>query len=170
MAVRARLGPGLEWRAEHAPRFQRLDRRSAGGQRAGVINAPERPVVLRTDFSDDAAWRKIVQELALSTVDAVDDAANAAVNEENVRASLASYAHAFIILADAPAMRRPGHPLLVVDLSADDEPSFRAIPRAIQVIESNLALGSMDFAELGDAADLEDDGVLRDPSGTAPLN
>jgi voltage-gated potassium channel Kch len=136
------------------------------------------PVVLRTDFSDDAAWAKITQEIALpvgpasflASVDYVDDRAHATVNEENVREALPGYDHSFVILADAASMSRAGHPLLVVDLSPDDEPSFRAAPGAVQSIENNLSIASMDFAELGEAADQEEDGIFRGFDDASSLN
>ncbi len=127
------------------------------------------PVVLRTDFTDDAAWKKITQEVALpvgpdgflANVECVDDRVHAAVNEANVRESLPGYDHGFVFLADAASMSRAGNPLLVVDVSADDEPSFRAAPGAVQAIENNLSTANMDFADFGEAADQEDDGVFR---------
>ncbi len=143
-----------------------------------MIRAPKHPVVLRTDFSDDAAWKEIAREIALpigpdgllASVVYVDDPAYAEVNEENVRKSLAGYTHAFIVLADAVSMTRADHPLLVVDLSSDDEPSFRAAPRSVQAIENNLTAGTMDFAEFGEAADEEEDGVFRAFAGDTTLN
>jgi hypothetical protein len=133
------------------------------------------PVVLRTDFSDDAAWAKITQEIALpvgpdgllASVECLDDRVHATVNEANVREALPGYDHGFVFLADAASMSRAGHPLLVVDVSADDEPSFRAAPGAVQAIENNLSIANMDFADFGEAADQEDDGVFRGfPSAT----
>ena len=143
-----------------------------------MISAPKQPVVLRTDFSDDAAWKEIAAEVALpigpagllARVGCVDDPAYAEVNEENVRESLAGYTHSFIVLADAVSMKRAEHPLLVVDLSPDDEPSFRAAPRAMQAIENGLTAGTSDFAEFGEAADEAEDGIFRAFAGDTLLN
>jgi hypothetical protein len=143
-----------------------------------VIRAPKHPVVLRTDFTDDAAWKEIAREIALpigpegflATVVYIDDPAYAEVNEANVRGSLSGYQHSFIVLADAGSMTRADHPLLVVDLSSDDEPSFRAAPRSVQAIEHNLTTGTMDFAEFGEVADEEEDGVFRAFADHTSLN
>ncbi len=119
----------------------------------------ELPVLLRTDFSDDATWQAITREV--TAVECVDDAEHASVDEENVRGVLAGYRHGFVLLADARSMTRAGHPLLVVDLSEEEEPSFRVLPGTVGPMVGDLAEETREIAEFGEAADLEDDGVFR---------
>ena len=126
-------------------------------------------LVLRTDFSDDATWEAIRDEVSMpvgvlgfqANVRFVDDREYDGVpNEEVPGLFRAGSSHGFVIIADRVAMTHPDHALLVLDLLEEVAGGkFRAIPSAIQSIENNLSIGNMDFEDFATAAD--HDGVFR---------
>ncbi len=138
------------------------------------IPETENPLVLRTDFSDQAAWERIgaairepivfdwgIQPMEFrANVEFVDDAAYRDVSKDQLLQLVPqNYAHSFIILIDRTAISQPESPLLIVDLLDEPGREFRAIPSEIQGIENNLSLANMSFFEFADAVD--PDGVFR---------
>jgi hypothetical protein len=129
-----------------------------------------RALVIRTDFSSDAVWRRVRELVAapvgdmgfLADVAFVDDRAYEDARVDALVPLLVAGRprRYFAIIADRTTMTEHDHPLLVVD--AGDEPgrAFRAVPTAIQSIENNLSLANMDFHEFADSVD--PDGVFRD--------
>ena len=125
-------------------------------------------LVLRTDFSDQAAWdavRTLIREPVgpygfYASVTFVDDREyQGASTEQLLGLARQSAFRTFLILADHLTMRHPEHPLLIVDLNRDPGREFRALPSQIQAIENNLSLANMDFAEFADS--VAPDGVFR---------
>jgi hypothetical protein len=127
------------------------------------MTPPEHPLVLRTDFSNDAAWQDVCAAIRRPVgefeayVDFCDDRRYADSNTAELRARLAGYPFSFLIVVDAVALSTPGHPLLVVEMPAGGE--FRAVPNTVQSIENNLSITNMDFADFAEAVD--EDGVFR---------
>lgn len=128
----------------------------------------ENPLVLRTDFSDNAAWERICklirQPVSLlrfrANVEFVDDAAYEDISKDQLLELIPNdYAHSFIIFVDRTAISRPEHPLLVVDLYEKSGREFRALPSQVQGIENNLSIANMDFEEFADSVD--QDGIFR---------
>jgi hypothetical protein len=120
----------------------------------------EYALVLRTDFSDQAAWEVICAAVRQPVdgyqayVDFLDDVEYANVTEDELLGLVPeNYLHTFIILADQTAMAIPDHPLLVVDLYEGSGRAFRAIPSQIQTIENNLSMANMDFEEFAERVD-----------------
>lgn len=127
-------------------------------------NAP----VLRTDFSDQAAWEEICAEIQRpvgllrfrANVEFLDDVEYAGMSTNQLLELLPhDYNNSFIIVADQTAISFPEHPLLIVDLYERSGHEFRAIPSTIQSIENNLSIGNMDFEEFAEA--VQEDGVFR---------
>ncbi len=129
---------------------------------------PETPnaLVLRTDFSDDAAWdslcaaiRKPVGEFR-AYVECTSDVDYEGIKPDQILALIrpGSY-RSFIFIADATTFSHPEHPILVVDLYAEPGRTFRVIPSEMWSVENNLSIANMDFAEFADAAN--PDGVFR---------
>jgi uncharacterized protein DUF6924 len=124
-------------------------------------NAP----VLRTDFSDQAAWDAIREEILkpvdgfYANVDFIDDPDFAGVSNEALMDLIpGTMRHSFIVVADTEAMKGE-HLVLVVDLLRQQGREFRAEPSQIQGIENNLSIANMDFAEFAENCDPE--GVFR---------
>jgi hypothetical protein len=127
------------------------------------------PLVVRTDFTDQAAWLAITAEVQapqgedgfLANVKLVDERSNDTLPLERLRERIASRSPcSFAFVVDTTTISHPEHPLLVIGLRADGGADFRAIPSAIQSIENNLSLGNMDFDEFASSAD--EDGIFRD--------
>jgi len=130
------------------------------------LPATEDAPVLRTDFSDQAAWEAIRAAIRapvdgfLAYVEFVDDASYDGVGTEELLGLLPPRVnHDFVVVADRVAISRPDHPLLVVDLGAEPGRTFRAIPSRIQAVQNNLSLANMDFEDF--ASSVDDDGVFR---------
>jgi hypothetical protein len=125
----------------------------------------ENAIVLRTDFSDQAAWEAICAEIRKplggfhADVDFVDDRAYAEITKERLLSLFKGSDHPFVIVVDRTAISNAEHPLLVIDLEGGAGRQFRAIPSQIQGIENNLSIANMDFEDFAGAVDK--DGVFR---------
>ena len=128
----------------------------------------ENPLVLRTDFSNQATWEAIHVAIQKpvglfrfhANVEFLDEIEYANITKEQLIGLLpANYNHTFIILADQTAMSQLDHPLLIVDLFEGSGNEFRAIPSQIQSIENNLSIANMDFEDFAEAVD--ENGVFR---------
>ncbi len=133
-----------------------------------TIPSTQNVLVLRTDFTDQAAWVEICAEIRkpvgtlhfLAYLDFLNDVEYADITKKQLLNSLPSdYNHSFIIVADRKAMTHPEHPLLIIDLLKESAPEFRAVPSQIQSIQNNLSIANMDFKEFTDATD--EDGIFR---------
>jgi hypothetical protein len=124
------------------------------------------PLVLRTDFSDQAAWEAIcatIREPAgdfRAYVEFLDDVGYGGITKAQLLGLVPeNYGHSFVIVADRTAISLPDHPLLIVDLYEGSGREFRAIPSQIQGIENNLSIANMGFEEFAESAD--ESGVFR---------
>jgi hypothetical protein len=138
-----------------------------------TIPNTEHSLVLRTDFSDQAAWMDICAEIQkpvgtlhfLAYVDYLNDAEYANITKEQLLNLLPrNYDHSFIMVADRTTMAHPEHPLLIIDLFDDSNSDFRALPNQVQGIENNLSIANMDFGDF--AANVDEDGIFRGFPGT----
>jgi hypothetical protein len=139
---------------------------------ASVLTLPATPaaLVLRTDFSDDAAWDAVCAASVTESPEGfqaglsfVSDPSFAGLTVEQV-AALPSEAHrTCLFLVDHVTVTHPETPLVAVDLL--DEPGrwFRVVPAQMWGVENNLSLANMFFREFADHAD--PDGVFRDFPG-----
>jgi hypothetical protein len=128
----------------------------------------ESPVVLRTDFSSQAAWERIcatilepVGELELvANVECVDDSDYKGATPDQLLKNVSKdYPYSFVILVDQTAIKQPDHPVLVIDLLGEPGRQFRALPSQIQSIENNLSIANMEFEEFAESVD--ENGVFR---------
>jgi hypothetical protein len=125
-------------------------------------NAP----VLRTDFSDQAAWDAIRKEVMqpvdgfYANVDFIDDPEFAGLAGDALLRSISrGMRHSFIVVADKTSITNDEHLLLVIDLFGEKGREFRAEPSRIQSIENNLSIANMDFSDFAESCD--PDGVFR---------
>jgi hypothetical protein len=122
--------------------------------------------VIRTDFSDDAAWTAVCDQIRapsgdfMATVDCVSDRAFEGVTPTQVAELVRPDSrHTFLFLVDHDTISDPEHPVVVVDLYDRPGRSFRVVPSEMWGVENNLSLANMDFEEFADAVDA--DGVFR---------
>jgi hypothetical protein len=128
--------------------------------------ATEKPPLVRTDFTNDAAWQEIVaavttpsEEGFLPLVSIVNDSSFDGTSPENVAAAVSDASdHALLFVVDQMAISHPDHPILCIELPMSGK-SLRAIPAVLWSIENNLSLANMDFEEFSDAADAN--GIFR---------
>src|SRR5688572_27757376 len=123
------------------------------------LPSTESPLVLRTDFSNQAAWEVIRAEIQKpvgilrfrANVQFLDNTDYTDITQEQLLELLpTNYGHTFIIVADQTAVSQPDHPLLIVDLFESFGREFRAIPSQIQSIENNLSIANMDFEDFAE--------------------
>jgi hypothetical protein len=131
-------------------------------------NIPEtkNALVLRTDFSDDAAWESIRAAIQKPSggfrayVDFVSEPAYKDLTVETLVSLVPARSnHTFIFIVDQLTLVNPEHPILVVDLFDERGRAFRVIPSEMWGVENNLSIANMDFAEFADA--VGSDGVFR---------
>jgi hypothetical protein len=123
-------------------------------------------LVLRTDFSDAAAWDAIRDTVTNPTgefrayVEFVSDPHFDGVSVEQVQSLSARSAYRnYMFVVDHTALTHPDHPILVIDLIDEPGRTFRVIPSEMWGVENNLSLSNMDFHEFAESAD--DDGIFR---------
>ncbi len=126
----------------------------------------ENAAVVRTDFSNDAAWEAICAAIRKPVgifqayVDFVDDPAFTGITVDQIPSLIRKGVfRSFIFIVDQFALSHPEHPILVVDLYTEPGRIFRVIPSEMWGVENNLSLANMDFAEFADAVD--PDGIFR---------
>ncbi|WP_168585829.1 hypothetical protein [Saccharopolyspora sp. ASAGF58] len=130
----------------------------------------ENDLLVRTDFTDDAAWTSLVERVCRpgrghndviddfsDYVDFVDDPAFAGATPEQVMAEVRDsdteeeeMISDVVLIADATTMREPGHRVLVVPLVDQVGFAFRVDPEVVGGMVVNLALGNMDIDDWRD--------------------
>jgi hypothetical protein len=130
----------------------------------------EDALLLRTDFSDDAAWASLCdaiqqpnEEGFKAFVVCISDPAYEGLTVEQLMA-LAPRGdecgeHTFAFIADGTTFANSERPVLVVDLCNEPGRTFRVIPREVWGVENNLSIANMDYCEFADNAD--PDGIFR---------
>lgn len=140
--------------------------------------------VVRTDFGDEAAWRRVLAELGRPDGDAdvgvrVLDAPcwSGASVEEVLVAMAGDEGPRALFLADGHTMESPVRALLAVDTLWEDESAldpvydrelvdspapreFRLSPASVESVHVNLELGNLGFEEFAEEAAAGADGVL----------
>jgi hypothetical protein len=125
-------------------------------------------LVIRTDYSDDAAWDAVRAAMRARTpvdgfranVAFVSDPSFDGLDVEQIIAHLPpDRRDSFVFVVDAATLRDPEHPVLVVDLYEHRGRTFRVIPSSAWSVENNLSLANMDFGDFAESAD--PDGVFR---------
>ncbi len=125
------------------------------------LNTNDAAPVIRTDFSDDATWKKIKREVAArnlmgfsANVQFFDDPQYDGVSGLELLQRIPDpNAYGCIFVADATTMTDEEHPVLVLDPFNPEMKTFRVIPSEAWGVENNLSLANMDYSEFADAAD-----------------
>lgn len=124
-------------------------------------NAP----LIRTDFSNRAAWEKLVAETQkpspddfLPCLQIIDDARFEGASANQIGIAARGTNHAVVFIADEVTMGNGDLSVLCLKTSAPEQ-RFRVIPSELWAVENNLSLGNMDFDDFADA--IGEDGVYR---------
>ncbi len=139
---------------------------SCGGHTDDISNDSSTPVI-RTDFTDEAMWRKILKDVSATNsmgfsakVRFIDDKQySGLIGQELLQNIPGLNEYGCIFVADATTMSTVEHHLLVVDPANPEGKAFRVIPSEAWSVENNLSLANMDYSEFADSAD--PDGVFR---------
>jgi hypothetical protein len=130
----------------------------------GALKTEQTPLV-RTDFSQEAAWCEVVDAVhrdwedgfrAMVTV--IDDPAYDGWTVERLVASFAAGGHSILLVADATTMAHPERLVLCADLVESGKP-FRVTLPQLWAVENNLSLANLDYEDFAGATDA--DGVYR---------
>ncbi len=142
-------------------------------------DADSTPLV-RTDFSDDAAWARVVASATTPvafggerygpgddgyyepSITPISERAYDGVTSDALAAAWPTDKLGYVLLADSDSMTPASDPtLLYVDLSDDDGrgDTFRCAAGAVAGVEANLSIANMDFFEFANNVDA--DGVFR---------
>ncbi|APZ94487.1 DUF6924 domain-containing protein [Fuerstiella marisgermanici] len=121
--------------------------------------------MLRTDFTDDAAWTSLCAAIQspqteddfVAYVECVSDPEFSGVIPDQLVAL--NSGHTFIFVVDSMAVSDPDHPVLVVDLYHNPGRTFRVVPSEMWGVENNLSLANMDFDDFANNTDAR--GVFR---------
>jgi hypothetical protein len=127
-------------------------------------------LVVRTDFTDNAAWQALCTTIQAPVgklqfrayVDCLSDPEYDGSTPEQLRAAAGSPTtsnHTFIFIVDRTALTHREHPILVLDLYEEPGRTFRVIPAEMASVENNLSIANMDFSDFTDS--LDQDGVFR---------
>jgi len=123
-------------------------------------------LLLRTDFSDDAAWKDLCESVQqpsedgfMAYVDCIDDPAYHKLTIEQLLDLANESDRSFVFIADRATFTNLERPVLVIDLYEELGRTFRVVPREMWNVENNLSISNMDFYEFADAVDA--DGVFR---------
>lgn len=131
------------------------------------VNTMDATPVIRTDFTDDATWKKIQRDVAATynmgfsaNVRFIDDRQyNGLTGQELLQKMPALNEYGCIFIADHIAMAAAEHHLLVLDPSNPNGKTFRVILSEAWGVENNLSIANMDYIEFANSAD--PDGVFR---------
>ena len=130
------------------------------------IPATENTLALRTDFSDESAWKSLCAAIQdpdadfTANVDFVSDPKYDGLAPDQLPSLLpADSALSFAFIIDRTALSHPDHPILVIDLQEKPGRTFRVISSALWEVENNLSIANMGFDEFADAVD--QDGIFR---------
>ncbi|MCW2918443.1 MAG: hypothetical protein JWN52_6511, partial [Actinomycetia bacterium] len=120
--------------------------------------------VVRTDFSDPAAWEAIRVTIETPNEDGfaayaefLDDPAHTGATVDELLAL--DPPGDLLAVVDHDTVASPEMPLLVVDLHEERGRRFRMVATEFWGIENNLSIANMFFSEFADSVD--DDGVFR---------
>jgi hypothetical protein len=131
------------------------------------LRRTDKSLLIRTDFSDDAAWSALCSALQIPSEEGFlslhecvsNQAYDGLTVDQLVNLAKKGGDHTFVFVADGLALTGPEQPVLVVDLSDEPGRTFRVIPREMWGVENNLSISNMDYYEFADNTDA--DGVFR---------
>jgi tetratricopeptide (TPR) repeat protein len=141
---------------------------SNAGASRGKIPTTENTLVLRTDFSDEPAWKSLCAAIQepdeefgfTANVDFVSDPKYDGLTADQLPSLLSEDSPlSFVFIIDRLALSHPDHPILVIGLQDKPGRTFRVISSALWEVENNLSIANMGFEEFASAVD--QDGIFR---------
>lgn len=152
--------------AQNQPEPSRGESPSKTGMNKKMIPETENPLVLRTDFSDETAWKSLRKTLQdpddkfSPELEFVNDRAFDGLAATDLPSLLSEgSSHTFAFIVDRTALTHPGNPVLIIDLHDKPGRTFRVTAAALGGVANNLSIANMDFDEFAKAVDK--DGIFR---------
>jgi hypothetical protein len=125
----------------------------------------EYPIVVRTCFTDQAAWEKFCQEVVRPVfgmsmpLTFVDNPEYQGLSLNSLQPLVSDYPEGFLFIVDQKTLEDAEYPVLVVDLVDEPYASFRSTARLVGSVAANLGIGNADFYDFVSLVD--EDGVFR---------
>jgi hypothetical protein len=131
-----------------------------------MLPESENALVIRTDFSDEAAWDRLCRAIRkpspdfgfLANVDFVNDRQYDGATADALVAE-APDSQQLLFVADRVALTHPEQPVLAVYYFDSPFRTIRVIPSELWGVENNISLANMDFEEF--AENVGPDGIFR---------
>lgn len=135
-----------------------------------MLNIPitEDVLVLRTDFSDDLKWEKLITEITTPDpeygfqpyVEFLSDRKFEGLHISDILASIPeNYSHPIIFIIDQYTIESEESPVLCIDLYEEKGKLIRVIPKVMWAIENNLSISNSEFSSFLEGTD--EDGIFR---------
>lgn len=131
-----------------------------------TIPPTENTLALRTDYSDEIAWKSLCAAIKNPDddfgvkVDFIIDPKYDGFTVSQVPSLFSGDSpSSFAFIIDRIAVSHPDHPILVIDLQDKSGRTFRAIPSELGSVENNLSTANMEFDDFAQAVDK--DGIFR---------
>lgn len=123
-------------------------------------------LVVRTDFSDDDAWRSVlagvlkpVEDGFRTDAEFLDDVAFSGLSTLQVLNRIPDdYENRLLVIVDDVTIGAPRHPVLIVDLIDEPGRSLRAEPAAVESMVDSISCATLRFASFATYADA--DGIV----------
>jgi hypothetical protein len=131
-----------------------------------MLPESENALLIRTDFSDEAAWDRLCRAIRtpspdfgfLANVHFVNDRQHEGATAEALVGE-APDSQVLLFVADRLALTHPEQPILAVYFFDTPFLTLRVIPSELWGIENNISLGNMDFEDFASSAG--PDGIFR---------
>ncbi|SDF60457.1 DUF6924 domain-containing protein [Streptomyces griseoaurantiacus] len=119
--------------------------------------------LLRTDFTDDAAWRTLLDDIDKSWLTVMDDPSHEGFSPDRLLALVPDGSrYPALVVADRDTFRGEERTLLLVDVREEPGRTFRAaVPDAFDSALGNLAIDNQTFDDYLASGSLGEDGVYR---------
>jgi hypothetical protein len=125
-----------------------------------LLTQEDTDLIVRTDFSDDAAWETLLNTVYRpggpgpiddfgDYIDVVDDPVFDGATPEQVMAVLREWGEV-VLIADKDTMRDPDHCVLAVPLEGRIGCAFRLDPHQVGIMSVNLSIGNQDIEDYMD--------------------
>ncbi|HVV21069.1 MAG TPA: hypothetical protein VHF06_16655 [Pseudonocardiaceae bacterium] len=113
---------------------------------AARLPASDHSPLLRTDFTDEAAWQALLDDIGGDWVTVMADAGHAGLSVAQLLALVPDGSrYPVLAVADDVTFASAERPVLLVDLRDEPGRTFRAVPDAFRSAIANLAIQNQGF-------------------------
>ncbi|MEU0302601.1 hypothetical protein ABZ252_24495 [Streptomyces sp. NPDC006175] len=116
--------------------------------------------LLRTGFTDDDAWQALLDEIVDEWMTVLPDSGHRGLSVQELVALVPDGScYPVLIVADDATFSSTERSLLLIDVDEEPGRTFRAVPDAVQSVNSNLSIQNQSFGDYLDS--LGDSGIYR---------